>query len=294
MNLDRIIDRVDPLTTRWGPTVVRWTAGMLWLANVNWKWPPDFGRSGGRCGGFCGYVQAGIDHPVLPGAPWLFEHLIRPNLGVFGWMTLIIEGSLAVLLLSGRYVRFAAVLGVIQSFAILTSVANAPNEWYWAYLLMIGLHLAVLTMVPTARAQPAGVTAIAVAILGAIVAIAHLGAGFTGDGNRSWSVFAQDNTLPGDAGRNLFPGSIAVGLILVAVGVGGWFVATKAEAARRRMVGWVLLGVSAVLVATYRNGELGMGLGARITFLCALAAVGLALAAPVGGVRPSHVEPLTR
>jgi len=278
MRTQDVVDRVDPITRRWGPNVVRWTAGMLWLANVNWKWPPDFGRSGANCGGLCGYVQSGIDHPVLPGAPWLFEHVIRPNLGVFGWMTLLIEGSLAVLLLSGRYVRFAAVLGVVQSFAILVSVTNAPNEWYWSYLMMIALHIAVLTMVPTARSQSASATAVAVTVLGAVVAIAHVGAGFTGDANTSWSVFAQDNSLPGDAGRNLFPGSIAIGLILIAVGTGGWYVATRVEAAQRRIVGWGLLAVSAVLFVTYRNGELGIGLGARITFVCALAAVGLVLA----------------
>ena len=57
----------------------------------------------------------------------------------------------AVLLLTGTWVRFAALLGIAQSLAIGLSVAFAPNEWPWSYWLMIGAH-ALLLVSPGGRA----------------------------------------------------------------------------------------------------------------------------------------------
>jgi hypothetical protein len=47
-------------------------------------------------------------------------------------------------------VRLAALLGVGQSLAIGLSIAEAPNEWPWAYAMMIGIHL-VLLLTPSAQ-----------------------------------------------------------------------------------------------------------------------------------------------
>jgi len=128
------------------PVALRLTAGMLWLSNVGWKAPPDFGESADRCRGLCGFVQAGIDHPVAPGYPWVLENLVRPNLAVFGWGVLVVEFLLAAMLLAGVFTRLAAVVGFAQSVAIGLSVANAPGEWYWSYALMAALHLALFAM----------------------------------------------------------------------------------------------------------------------------------------------------
>ena len=140
---DRVTSVVDGIASRLGPRVLRWTAALLWLGNLSWKRPPDFGRSSSGCGALCGYVQAGIDHPVLPGSAWLFEHAVSPHLWAFGWFTILGEGTVAVLLLSGRFRRTAGVAGILLSIGILAAVANAPGEWYWSYVLMIALHLAV-------------------------------------------------------------------------------------------------------------------------------------------------------
>jgi len=64
--------------------------------------PPDFGRSGDRCVALCRFVEAGADNPVLPGSAWLFENVLSPNLGVFGWVTIISEALVVILLVSGR------------------------------------------------------------------------------------------------------------------------------------------------------------------------------------------------
>lgn len=134
-----------------GADLLRVIAGLLWLSNVSWKIPPDFGDTAGGCRGLCGYVAAGADNPVLPGSSWLFDSVVGPNLVLFGWLTLFVEAGLAACLLSGRFIRVAAVVGILQSFAIGLAVANAEGEWYWSYGLMVALHLAILALAPATR-----------------------------------------------------------------------------------------------------------------------------------------------
>jgi hypothetical protein len=116
--------------------------GLLWLYNVSWKRAPDFGQDSGK--GLFGFTQDAVDHPVFPPFSWLVEHLVLPNFAVFGWSVLVIESALAVLLLTGTYVRLAALVGIAQSLAIGLSVAQTPGEWPWSYWLMISVHVALL------------------------------------------------------------------------------------------------------------------------------------------------------
>jgi uncharacterized membrane protein YphA (DoxX/SURF4 family) len=109
---------------------LRILAGLLWLYNVSWKRPPDFGQDSGS--GLYGFTQLAVEHVVLP------------NFLIFGWMVLVVETLLAVLLLTGTLVRLAALIGVGQSLAIGLSVAGTPGEWPWAYWMMIGIHVALL------------------------------------------------------------------------------------------------------------------------------------------------------
>lgn len=133
-------------TERWAPAVLRVTAGLLWLSNVGWKTPPNFGRSADSCRGLCGFVQSGVEDAVIPPWGWVLDNIISPNLAAFGYLTLVMEFLLAVLLLSGTLTRAAAVVGFAQSVAIGLTVANASGEWYWSYLLMAALHIAVFAM----------------------------------------------------------------------------------------------------------------------------------------------------
>ncbi len=91
-------------------------------------------------------VEAGVNDAVIPPWGWVLENIVSPNLAVFGYVTLVTEFLLAVLLLSGTLTRLAALVGIAQSVAIGLSVANAEGEWYWSYLLMAALHLAVLAL----------------------------------------------------------------------------------------------------------------------------------------------------
>ena len=276
MQTGQLTERVDVLSTRFLPTVLRWTAALLWLANVNWKVPPDFGRSGDSCRALCRYVQLGVDHPVAPGSAWFFDTIVNPNLTAFGWITLFAESVLVVLLVSGRYIRVAAVIGIAQSIGIGLSVANAPGEWYWSYVLMIVLHLGILATASTARPQSARTMGIVTVGYGVVLMIVHAGAGLTGSGD--WNLFSQETAFPGQWGRGSFPGSLAIGLGFVVIGAAGWWIADHVAEQQRRIIGWALVAVGALLLITYEQGGLVVGLGSRPGNACILAALGLALA----------------
>lgn len=113
-----------------GAAALRILLGLLWLYNVSWKRAPDFGQDAGN--GLFKFTSYAVSHPVLAPYSWVVEHLILPVFTPFGWLVLIAETTLAVLLLTGAWVRLAAAIGVAQSIAIALSVAYAPHEWPWS------------------------------------------------------------------------------------------------------------------------------------------------------------------
>ncbi len=123
-------------------TGLRLLLGLLWLYNVSWKVPPSFGEGSGT--GLFKFLKEAVDNPVLPPYSFVVEHLVLPNIGLFGWGVIVVEAALAVMLLTGSWVRLAAVLGIAESIAIGLSVALAPGEWPWSYALMIGAHALLL------------------------------------------------------------------------------------------------------------------------------------------------------
>lgn len=166
---------------------VRILAGLMWLANLHWKVPTDFGQSNG--GGLYKYVVAGADNAPLAPYRWVLRELVLPNFQAFGWFTLISETIVAALLLIGYRSRWVALVGAALAVPIGLSVLYYPkaDEWAWAYLLMIGLHL-LLWAVPSGdhlgvdgvlagppersnRAmRSTGIVAVVVGVLGLIVA----------------------------------------------------------------------------------------------------------------------------
>jgi hypothetical protein len=277
MDVEDLTSTVDRIAARFGPTVLRWTAAMLWLGNIAWKRPPDFGRSADACSGLCRYVADGAEHPVFPGSAWLFEHLIGPNLGVFGWFTVLAEGIVAALLLSGRFRRLAAVGGIMLSIGIMAAVANAPGEWYWTYILMIALHVGVLVTTPASPEQAASTTAMAVMGFGASMLVVHIGSGVTGT---AFTIFDGRAPLPNDLARNLWGGSALLGLALVLVGGLGFWVAKGTDPGRARIVGWAAMAAALVMFATYGSDGTVLGLGSTTSSACVLLALGLGLAFP--------------
>lgn len=121
---------------------VRVVVALMWIQNVNWKIPPDFGRS--RDADLYHFVKGAVDHPVLAPYSWVVEHVVLPNLTLFGYLTLVTEFALGAFLLAGLFTRLFAAVGILQSGAIALSVLNTPGEWHWSYYLMIVAHVLLL------------------------------------------------------------------------------------------------------------------------------------------------------
>lgn len=131
---------------------VRIAVGLMWLQNVNWKRPPDFGQAAQN--GLYQYTADAVQHPVLGAFSWLVQNVIFPNFALFGWGVLIAEFCLGAFLLVGFLTRFWAAIGILQTIAITLSVLNTPGEWQWSYYLMFAAQFVILA---TAAGRIAGV-----------------------------------------------------------------------------------------------------------------------------------------
>lgn len=275
MGADRL-DRLDRRIVGVAPLVLRLGAAFLWLSNVGWKRPPDFGRSDDGCAGLCGFVDAGAESGIVGPWRWFLENVAAENLVAVGWAVLLIEFSLAAVLLSGRFTRVAALVGVAQSAVIGFSVANAPDEWYWSYALMVLLHVAVFaTATRAARIEArSAVVGAAVAAFAAVVVVTNLNNGlFSSDYTSDIVLFDGDTDFPGDFGRNVFSASVGFGLVLLAVAAATVRIGRTAAA---RPLGVVVMAVAVVGMLLYRaDGNL---LAARPAPLAVLAGLGLWLA----------------
>ncbi|MEO6317544.1 MAG: TQO small subunit DoxD [Acidimicrobiales bacterium] len=167
-----VIDRGSPAEGRWaafepvepvGGSVSRGAIagfrilfGLLWLQGVGWKSPAvPFDQSSGF---FYDFVKGAVSNEVFAPYAWLVDTLVLPNWTMFAWATWITEILLATFLVLGLATRFWALVGAALSAGILLSVANTPDEWGWAYWMMIGGHLVVFA---TAAGRVGGLDGVA-------------------------------------------------------------------------------------------------------------------------------------
>lgn len=127
---------IAPERVGWLMGIVRVAVALLWIENAGWKSPPAFEA-------LRGFTQEAVEHPVVAPFTWLVSNVVLPNFTLFGWMTLLVEASLGAFLLIGLATRLWALVAIGQTLAIMMSVLNAPNEWEWAYYLMILAHVAI-------------------------------------------------------------------------------------------------------------------------------------------------------
>ncbi|MEO6512681.1 MAG: hypothetical protein ABIO16_16900 [Nocardioides sp.] len=176
-----------------GAAALRIFAGLLWLYNVSWKHAPDFGREAGS--GLYRYTAYAVSNPVFPPYSWVIEHVVLKAFVPFAWAVLAVETALAVMLLTGAWVRLAAAIGLAQVVAITLSAVLAPNEWPWSYWMMLALHATVLVSsagrVLAIDAVRAGISsprslgrawAIAAIVLGLVSVVRSLGDPFAARG----------------------------------------------------------------------------------------------------------------
>jgi hypothetical protein len=241
-----------------GAAALRILVGLMWLYNVSWKRAPDFGQDSGS--GLYKFTSYAVSDPVFPPYSWVVEHLVLPAFTPFGWLVLVAETALAVLLLTGAHVRVAAALGVAQSLAIALSVAFAPHEWPWSYWLMIGAHGLLL-----------------VSSAGRVLAVDGVRAGLS-PGARLGLVWG---VLAGFVG--LVSVVLSLGDPLASSGPGLHSTALSVSLGRYNLVGGLVLAVIGVLlVLAARGGERRLAQAAAA--LAALA--GLLLYAQLGFTDP--------
>ncbi len=122
--------------------VLRIGIAVMWIQNVGWKVPPDFGANSNQ--GLYFWAAQAVKYPVFAPYSGFVETLVLPNIAIFGWVTLLTEAGLGAFLLIGLATRFWALVGIAQTLAITLSVLNAPHEWHWSYYLMLLAHIALL------------------------------------------------------------------------------------------------------------------------------------------------------
>lgn len=121
----------------------RIVVGLMWLANLHWKVPPGFGEPTG--GGLYKYSESVTRNSTFAPFTWLTEQIVLPNFTLFGWVTVIAETAIAVLLLVGYRTKLAALAGAAMTVPIFLSVIyyDRSDEWSWAYFLMFASHLLI-------------------------------------------------------------------------------------------------------------------------------------------------------
>lgn len=181
---------------------MRVVVGLLWLANLEWKRPPDFGRA--QKNGLYKYVESAITNPVFQPYTEFIERVVVPNYKFFGWLTLITEAVVAALLIIGWKTRWVALIGSFMTINAFLSVLyyTKDYEWPWSYYLMFAAHLLLFA---TAAGQ-------------------HFGL----DGLRGKSRAAWDR------------GALLIGMVGVGVGALGLFVGRNVDfaASRGAILGW--------------------------------------------------------
>lgn len=123
--------------------------GVLWLANLSWKLPPDFGRDDPR--GLLYSFRQAERHALVGPLRDFVEDVVIPHFTLFGSLVFAVELVAGVLLFLGLFTRLGALIGTGQSLAITALVVRAPNEWFWGYAMLVLLNLLPLVGPSSAR-----------------------------------------------------------------------------------------------------------------------------------------------
>ncbi|HSB73969.1 MAG TPA: TQO small subunit DoxD [Candidatus Methylomirabilis sp.] len=116
--------------------------GVLWLQQTTWKLPPDFGMASG--GGLYYWTTEMVKYSFLPPHRFFVESVVLPHFVLFGWLTLLTELFIGVTQLLGVVSRLGALVALAMSSNLLIGLARHPNEWPWAYVMLLGYALLFL------------------------------------------------------------------------------------------------------------------------------------------------------
>ena len=129
-------------TTAFTLAGLRILMAVVWIVNLEWKLPPDFGRDDPE--GLLYSFERAAEHAVIGPLQTLAEDVFIPNFTAFGWIVFLVELAAGLLLLLGLWTRLGALIGLVQALLITLLVVEAPDEWFWGYVMFVAIHLVLL------------------------------------------------------------------------------------------------------------------------------------------------------
>lgn len=118
--------------------LLRIAVGIVWLANLSWKLPPDFGRHDPR--GLLYSFHQGARYAVIGPLRDIVSDVVIPHFTIFGSLVFLIELAAGLSLTLGFMTRAGALIGTAQATMIMLLVVRAPNEWFWGYAMFLLLN----------------------------------------------------------------------------------------------------------------------------------------------------------
>jgi uncharacterized membrane protein YphA (DoxX/SURF4 family) len=116
--------------------ILRMLYGILWLQQVTWKVPPDFGLA--RQDGLYYWTSQMAKYSLLPPHQFFVKSVVLPNFLFFAWLTLLTELFIGFSHLVGIVSRLGALLALAMSANLLVGLARHPGEWPWSYVMLLG------------------------------------------------------------------------------------------------------------------------------------------------------------
>ena len=123
--------------------------GVIWLANLSWKLPPDFGRHDPR--GLLYSFRVAEHWALVEPLRHIMRSVVIPNFTLFGSLVFAVEFAAGVLLTCGVATRVGALLGTGQALIITALVGRAPTEWIFGYAMFVVLNALPLLTASSAR-----------------------------------------------------------------------------------------------------------------------------------------------
>ena len=140
-----------------GMLVARLVIGYLWITQLLWKMPPNFGcpsdfsvstSLSARTTGLCDWTGLMAVYSKVPLHATFVEGFIIPNISWMGWGIWLMEAFIAVSLVLGLFSRLGGFVALIQSINLYVGLTALPIEWYWTYGMLCVLSLIFFTVPP--------------------------------------------------------------------------------------------------------------------------------------------------
>jgi len=142
---------------QFGFVLTRLIIGYLWLNQLGWKMPPQFGCPADfavstsltdRTSGLCDWVGLMTIYSRVPLQAAFVENFVVPNLSWMGWFIWLMEAFIGLSLILGMVSRLGALVGLVQAANLFIGLSAVPTEWVWSYALLFTFHLLFFCIPP--------------------------------------------------------------------------------------------------------------------------------------------------